>query len=525
MLFILLSLHLLKKLVSSWRKDLSASIVVFFVALPLCLGIGLASTTVPGLSPIPVAGLLAGIVGGVVVGLFSNSRLGVSGPAAGLITVVITSIASLGSFQAFLLALILAGIFQMIFAGLRAGIIANYLPSGVIKGMLAAIGITLILKEIPHLIGYDKDYFGDEAFLQQDGHNTFTEISYAIQSLDAGIALIGLVSLALVVIFDLPKIKKLYLFKYIPSMLWVIIIGTMLNIVLTISGHDLHITKEHLVQIPQIDSWEAFKMQLNFPDFSFLTNPKIYVVAITIAAIASLETLLSVEAIDRLDPEKAITNPNRELLAQGVGNIVAGLIGGIPVTQVIVRSTANLNGGANSKMSAVYHGFWLIAAIIFLAPVLNYIPLATLAAILIAVGYKLTNAKLIQHQFSKGWDQFIPFLTTIIAILLTDLLKGIGIGLIVAIVFIIKRNFSGNHEVISTDEGYEIVLGEHVNFLNIASIKTSLMLVPSGSKVTINTLQSKSLDHDIQELLHDFVTITAKSKKIDVHYLGSHLSD
>jgi MFS superfamily sulfate permease-like transporter len=266
-------------------------------------------------------------------------------------------------------------------------------------------------------------------------------------------------------------------------------------------------------------------MQLNFPDFSFLTNPKIYVVAITIAAIASLETLLSVEAIDRLDPEKAITNPNRELLAQGVGNIVAGLIGGIPVTQVIVRSTANLNGGANSKMSAVYHGFWLIAAIIFLAPVLNYIPLATLAAILIAVGYKLTNAKLIQHQFSKGWDQFIPFLTTIIAILLTDLLKGIGIGLIVAIVFIIKRNFSGNHEVISTDEGYEIVLGEHVNFLNIASIKTSLMLVPSGSKVTINTLQSKSLDHDIQELLHDFVTITAKSKKIDVHYLGSHLSD
>jgi carbonic anhydrase len=248
-------------------------------------------------------------------------------------------------------------------------------------------------------------------------------------------------------------------------------------------------------------------------------------VALTIAAIASLETLLSVEAIDRLDPEKAITNPNRELMSQGFGNMVAGLIGGIPVTQVIVRSTANLNGGASSKMSAVYHGIWLIAAILFLAPMLNFIPLATLAAILIVVGYKLTNYKLIHNIYHKGLDQFIPFLTTIISILLTDLLKGIGIGLIVAIVFIIKRNFSGNHEVIATDQGYEIVFGEHVNFLNIASIKTSLMRVPSGAKVTINTLQSKSLDHDIQELLSDFMNITAKNKQIDVLYLGNHLSN
>ena len=509
----------------SWRKDLSASIVVFFVALPLCLGIGLASTSVQGLSPIPIAGILAGIVGGVVVGLLSNSRLGVSGPAAGLITVVVASISTLGSFNAFLLALVIAGLFQMVFAALRAGIIANYLPSSVIKGMLAAIGITLILKEIPHLIGYDKDYIGDEAFLQSDGHNTFTEILYAIRSLDTGVALIGLFSLGLIVLFEHPKIKKWSLFKFIPSMLWVILIGTLINFALTYRGHYLAISREHLVQIPQINSWSDFQLQLNFPDFSYLTNPSIYIVALTIAAIASLETLLSVEAIDRLDPEKAITNPNRELMSQGFGNMVAGLIGGIPVTQVIVRSTANLNGGASSKMSAVYHGIWLIAAILFLAPMLNFIPLATLAAILIVVGYKLTNYKLIHNIYHKGWDQFIPFLTTIISILLTDLLKGIGIGLIVAIVFIIKRNFSGNHKVIATDQGYEIVFGEHVNFLNIASIKNSLMRVPSGTKVTINTLQSKSLDHDIQELLSDFMNITAKNKQIDVLYLGNYLSN
>jgi len=512
-----------KNLFNSWREDLPSSIVVFFVALPLCLGIGLASTSVEGFTPIPISGLIAGIIGGVVVGLISNSRLGVSGPAAGLITVVISSISALGSFNAFLLALILAGILQVIFAFLRAGIIANYLPTGVIKGMLAAIGITLILKEIPHLIGYDKDYVGDEAFFQQDGHNTLTELLYAVKALDPGIAMIGLVSLGLIVLFEQPKFKKFIAFKYIPSMLWVIIIGTLINVVLTATGHDLHIAKEHLVQIPQLTSWKSIEMQMHFPDFSFVYNPKVYIVALTIAAIASLETLLSVEAIDRLDPEKAITNPNRELMAQGVGNAVAGLLGGIPVTQVIVRSTANLNGGARSKMSAVYHGLWLVVAILFIAPVLNLIPLATLAAILISVGYKLTNFKLIKAQFVKGWDQFIPFIATIVAILFTDLLKGIGIGLVIAIFFIIKRNFKGNHEVITTENGLEIILGENVNFLNIASIKNTLMNIPNGTHVIINSTRSKSLDYDIQELLIDFISVTSKTKNITVLYQGKHL--
>lgn len=513
----------MKKVFSAWKEDFPASIVVFFVALPLCLGIGLASTNIKGFTPMPVAGLIAGIVGGVIVGAFSNSRLGVSGPAAGLITVVIASISSLGSFNVFLLALVLAGLIQFVFAFLKAGIIANYLPSGVIKGMLAAIGITLILKEIPHLIGYDKDYVGDDAFFQQDGHNTLTEIIYAIKSIDLGIAMIGIISLGLVLFFDRPSIKKLRIFNYIPSLFWVIVIGTLINVVLTATGHDLHIAKEHLVQIPAITSWKALQMQLNFPDFSAISNPKVYVVAITIAAIASLETLLSVEAIDRLDPEKAITNPNRELLAQGIGNTIVGLVGGIPVTQVIVRSTANLNSGAKSKWAAVYHGIWLIIALVFIAPILNLIPLATLAAILIAVGYKLTNLNLIKEQFRKGWDQFIPFIATILAILFTDLLKGIGIGLLIAIVYIIKRNFGGNHDVLNNEGRYEILLGEHVNFLNLASIKSTLMNLPQGSEVIINTSKSKSLDHDIQELLADFIAVTAKNKQIMVHYIGPQL--
>jgi len=295
-------------------------------------------------------------------------------------------------------------------------------------------------------------------------------------------------------------------------------------VVLTYAGHDLHIAKEHLVQIPAMNSWKVFQSHLIFPDFSAMNNPKVYLVAITIAAIASLETLLSVEAIDRLDPSKAITNPNRELLAQGIGNTVTGLLGGIPITQVIVRSTANLNSGAKTKGSSIYHGIWLICALVFLSPLLNLIPLATLAAILISVGYKLTNLKLFKAQFDRGWEQFIPFIITILAILFTDLLKGIGIGLIIAIFYIIKRNFDGNHEVLKGNNRVEIILGEHINFLNIASIKNTLMNLPPGSEVIFNTSKSKSMDYDIQEFLMDFISTTAKNKNISVQYVGPQLT-
>jgi carbonic anhydrase len=507
-------------LFKNWRQDLSSSLVVFFVALPLCLGIGLASTTVEGMLPSPLTGLIAGIIGGIVVAGVSGSRLGVSGPAAGLITIVIAAIGTLGSFEGFLTALILAGLFQMVFSVLKAGIIASYLPSGVIKGMLAAIGITLILKEIPHLVGYDKDYFGDESFFQMDGHNTLSELVYSFGAFDPGIALIGLLSLLLLWIFDQKKIKTFVLFKYFPPLLVVIIIGTLLNVSFGLTGHDFEIAKEHMVQIPKLSSWKTFKTQLFFPDFSFFLNYKTYLVALTIASIASLETLLSVEAIDRQDPIKAVTPTNRELFAQGLGNIISGFVGGLPVTQVIVRSTANLNAGGTSKLSAIFHGFWLILAVFVFSPILNKIPLATLAAILIMVGYKLTNLKLLKQQFSKGWDQFIPFAATIVGILLTDLLKGIGIGLVVAVVYILKRNFKSNHEITVQQEEIEIKLGENVNFLNIAHIKSELMNLQDGCRVKINSKKSKSLDYDIQELLSDFIEVGAKTRNIKVTYEG-----
>lgn len=514
----------MKNKFNSWRHDLPASFVVFFVALPLCLGIGLASTSLPGFTPMPLSGLISGIIGGVVVGILSNSRLGVSGPAAGLITVVLSAIATLGSFEVFLVALMLSGLIQVVFSVLKAGIIANYLPSGVIKGMLAAIGITLILKEIPHLIGYDKDYIGDDSFFQLDGHNTLSELMYAVKALDPGIAIIGITSLVFLYVFNQPRIKNWVLFRIIPPILWVIIIGTMINVGFAYTGHSLHIAKEHLVQIPLITDWHSFVSQLRFPSFDAFGRADVYWVALTLAAVASLETLLSVEAIDRLDPEKATTHANRELFAQGMGNFFAGLVGGIPITQVIVRSTANLNSGAKSKGSAIYHGIWLLLAILVFSPFLNLIPLATLAAILISVGYKLTNFTLIKAQFSKGWDQFIPFISTIIAILFTDLLKGIGIGLLVAIFFIIRKNFKGNHDVKVSDEEVEIVFGENVNFLNIASIKETLMNLPEGITLCINTKRSKSLDYDIQELLLTFIEVTAKSKGINIRIEGSKLN-
>lgn len=503
-----------------WRQDLSASIIVFFVALPLCLGIGLASTNIVGIKVSPLSGLISGIIGGIVVGFISRARLGVSGPAAGLITIVLAAISTLGSFQGFLTALILAGFIQIVFAYLKAGIIANYLPSGVIKGMLAAIGITLILKEIPHLIGYDKDFFGDDSFFQFDGHNTFSELIYAIKDFDPGIALIGLLSLGLLAIIQRTKLKTLRIFKIIPPILLVIMIGTVLNFIFSFTGNKLQIANQHMVQIPSFSSFSDFKSALTFPDFTFLFQYKTYLVAFSISIVASLETLLSIEAIDSLDTQSESTPTNRELLAQGVGNVFSGFIGGIPITQVIIRSNANLEGGGKTKLSAILHGLWLLFAVLFFAPFLNHIPLASLAAILVSVGYKLTNVKMIKNQFSRGWDQFIPFVVTIFAILFTDLIIGIGIGLFVAGFYILKRNFKSNYSIHSKLNQIELRMGENVNFLNIASIKNDLYSIKENSFVLINTKNSKYLDYDIQELLQNFITKVAIQKKITVKYEG-----
>lgn len=503
------------------KDDLSASVVVFLVALPLCLGIGLASTGRPDLV---FAGVIAGIVGGLVVGFLSGSNIGVSGPAAGLVVIVLTAVETLGSFEALLLATFLAGILQVAGGFLRAGIIGYYFPSSVIKGMLAAIGLTLILKEIPHALGYDKDYMGDQALNQMDGHNTFNEIFYAIEALSPGAIIISIVSLALLIVFDKPFVKRFSIFKFLPGALFVVVIGILLNLLFQQVKPDWYMGGEHLVQLPVATNATEFVSFFRLPDFSFLTNPQVYVVAVTIALVASLETLLCVEATDKLDPLKRMTPTNRELKAQGVGNMISGLIGGLPITQVIVRSSANINAGGKTKISAMSHGAILLLAAYFIPRYLNLIPLASLAAILLMVGYKLSHLGLYRSMFRLGHEQFIPFITTIVAILLTDLLKGIAIGMAVAIFYILRKNYKHSYhykkEKGQQQETITIRLSEEVTFLNKASIQATLEEVPAGSRVVIDGSHSVHIDHDVLEIIHEFKAHTALQKGIEVETIG-----
>ncbi len=501
-------------------KDFLAGLVVFLVALPLCLGIGLASTNVENITALPSVfpGLLAGVIGGIVVGLISGSRVGVSGPAAGLITIIISSIGILGSYEAFLVSVILAGVIQLLFGFFKLGIIAKYVPTSVIKGMLAAIGITLILKEIPHLLGYDKDFFGDESFWQFDGHNTFTELAYSMNAFQEGSVLIGLLSILIIIVLDKPFFKQNSVMKLIPGALIVVLVGVMIQ--LLTKGSFLEVSSKHLVQLPILTSFSEVSNVLFFPDFNALGNWQVYTVAITIALVASLETLLSVEATDKLDPEKNTTPTSRELTAQGVGNIFSGFIGGLPITQVVVRSSANIDAGGKTKLAAVIHGVLLILAIILLPSLLNQIPLASLAAILIMVGYKLTKAGLFKEMYVKGMDQFIPFILTIVGVLFTDLLKGIGIGLIVSIYFILRRNFQNHFTKTETDGELHIKLSEEVTFLNKVGIHTTLENAAPHSKIIIDASNCKSIDQDILELLEEFKKYGSVHKGIDFQLIN-----
>jgi carbonic anhydrase len=511
----------------TWQKDLPAGLVVFLVALPLCLGVGLASTSVEGVDGLPnlFSGLVAGIVGGVVVGFLSGSRLGVSGPAAGLITIIVAALTTLGSYEAFLVAVVISGILQLIAGFLKAGIIANYIPSSVIKGMLAAIGITLILKEIPHLVGFDKDFFGDESFLQKDGHNTFSEIYYSLQALHPGAIIIGVVSILILVLFDTKWLKKNKVLSVIPGALIVVIISILLNNLFGTIDKNLKVTSIHLVQLPVPQSIDDFLGFFSFPDFSHLSNPNVYIIALTIALVGSLETLLSVEATDKLDPLKFSTPTNRELKAQGIGNIVSGLLGGLPITQVIVRSSANINSGGQSKLSTIVHGILIFIAIVFIPQLLNMIPFAALAAVLILVGYKLAKISLFQSMYKLGWEQFIPFATTIIGVLLTDLLKGIGIGLAISIFYILKKNYKNNFKKeISTNE-IKVILSEEVTFLNKAGIIDILEKIPTNSKLVIDGSNCKSIDYDVIEILADFQNYGSKNKNIQLQLINIKLNN
>jgi len=516
----------MKNLIANWRNDLPSSLVVFLVALPLCLGIGLASTNIEGIDGLPnvFAGIVAGVVGGIIVGAFSGSRLGVSGPAAGLITIVLAALASLGSFEAFLVAVVLAGIIQLIagFAGL--GIIGNYFPSSVIKGMLAAIGITLILKEIPHAVGYDKDFFGDESFFQMDGHNTFSELIYAFGALNTGAIIISVISVAILILFDSSFIKKKGFSKIIPGALVVVLAGIGLNALFKVVAPELYLSGIHIVNLPKASSFNELVSFFSFPDFSALSNPQVYIIAGTIALVASLESLLSVEATDKLDPEKNHTDTNRELKAQGIGNIVSGMIGGLPITQVIVRSSANINSGAKSKLSAIVHGLLLALTVVFIPNILNLIPLASLGGILIMIGYKLAKVKLFKDLYRLGWEQFVPFVATIVGVLFTDLLMGIGIGIAFAIFFILRKNYRNNFHKNNVDiEGKSTIiltLSEEVTFLNKAGLLQTLSNIPEHSSLVIDGTNSKQIDYDVLELIHEFNQYRAEDKAIQCQLIN-----
>lgn len=484
------------------KNDLPAGLVVFLVALPLCLGIALASG-----APL-FSGIIAGIVGGTVVAFTSGSQLSVSGPAAGLTVIVLNAITQLGSYEAFLLAVVLAGLIQLALGFLKAGIIGHYFPSGVIKGMLAAIGIILILKQLPHAIGYDKDNEGDFDFLQSDGQNTFSELFHSINYIHPGAIIIAAISLAILILWERPFLKKYTFFKLVPGALLVVILGILLNSLFGIYAPQLQLTGDKLVQLPVATSASGFVSQFTLPDFSALGDYQVYVVAITIAIIASLETLLSIEAVDKLDPYKRTTPTNRELKAQGIGNVLSGLIGGLPLTAVIVRSSANVNSGGKTKLSAIIHGVLLLLSVVGLATLLNQIPLACLAAILLVVGYKLAKISLFVSMYKLGWDQFLPFIVTVIAIQLSDLLKGIGIGMVVSIFFILRNNYKRPYffhkEKYPQGEKIMIKLSEDVTFINKGSIAQTLNHLPENSAVTIDGTQSANIDMDVLEIIHDF---------------------
>ena len=502
-------------LFKEFKSDLPASIVVFFVAVPLCLGIALASG-----APL-FSGIIAGIVGGIIVGIASGSPLGVSGPAAGLAVIVLTAIGTIGSFPAFLLAVVIAGILQLTLGFAKAGFIAYFFPSSVIKGMLTGIGLLIILKQIPHALGWDKDAEGDDAFLQADGQNTFSEISQALDFVTPGAVLIAAISLAILILWDTVLTKKHKIFQLIQGPIVVVILGIVMNYLFKTGTLDFSLADDQVVRLPVANNLSEFFSQFTFPDFSAITNIEVWKAGVVMAIVASLETLLCVEATDKLDPDKRITPTNRELKAQGLGNIVSGLIGGLPITQVIVRSSANINFGGRTKLSAILHGVFLLISAITIAGLLNMIPLASLAAILLMVGYKLAKPSLFKQMYKSGWEQFIPFMATVVGILLTDLLKGITIGIIFGIFYTLRHSFRNSHymkETVSNEEGYEVhhlVMAEEVSFFNKASVIKELEEIPNNSKVIIDCTNSKSIAYDVVELIRDFRS-NAKTKNITV---------
>jgi MFS superfamily sulfate permease-like transporter len=561
-------------LFANLKSDFASGLVVFLVALPLCLGIALASG-----APL-FSGIISGVVGGIVVGYLSQSHLSVSGPAAGLTAIVLTAITDLGAFNIFLLAVLIAGIIQLILGFIKAGTISNYFPNNVIEGMLAGIGVIIILKQIPHAFGYDADYEGDESFMQQDGKNTFSELFDLVNHIDMGAIIIATLSLLILILW--PKVDALRKIKLVPPALVAVIVSVVLNELFIRTGSPFAIGSEHLVSLPVPSTLDEFKNIVVLPDFTAITNPKVWIVAVTIAIVASIETLLCIEAADRMDVQKRYTNTNVELKAQGIGNIVSSLLGGLPMTSVVVRTSANSAAGAKSKMSAIIHGALLLISVLVIPAILNKIPLATLAAVLLLVGYKLAvpNIKHFAHympkevnflvlaivvlivviknnsenlnliiavslivvlllayvvfkwykdvDFSKIANRnqylYFPFFATTIAVVFTDLLKGVALGMIISIVFVLKGNmkraYNFRKEQYHDGDIIHIDLAQEVSFLNKAAIKSTLASIPENSTVIINASDTVYIAHDVLDLIKEFKKIRSKEENIKVKLVG-----
>jgi MFS superfamily sulfate permease-like transporter len=497
---------------NSLRYDIPAGLVVALVALPLCLGIALASGA-------PLAsGLISGIVGGIVVGLLSGSPLSVTGPAAGLTAVVVMSITQLGTFEAFLLSVFLSGLIQIVLGLANMGGIVNYFPSTVIKGMLAGIGVIIILKQIPYAVGYDKLPKGEIRLEPTEAQNSFSELSNVLNHVSPGAIIITLVSMAFMLLWDKPWAKR---FQLLPGALVAVLLGVGLNSFFKYVIPSLALDPEHLVHVPVKESLSALIGDLSHPNWTLFTNTQVWTVAFTIAIVASIETLLCIEAVDKLDPFKRHSPANRELFAQGAGNMVCGLVGGLPVTSVIVRSSANLNAGGRTKVSAIFHGLLLLLCVWLIPQLLNLIPLASLAAILLLTGWKLTKPSTFGEMYQQGWLQFLPFISTIIAMVLTDLLKGVCLGLLVSVFFILRENMK-NSLVKHSDQGGQkyLELGPHITFLHKAQLMKIMNQLPDHSSVILDASKSYYVDPDIIAGLKEFKLSKAISKGLNIEFIG-----
>ena len=510
--------YILKK---NLKRDLPASIVVFLVALPLCLGIALASN-----APL-FAGIVTGVVGGIVVASISGSQLSVSGPAAGLTVIVLGAIAHLGSYQTFLLAVMLAGLMQVILGFIKAGTIGNYFPSSVIEGMLAAIGLILILKQLPHALGVDIGFL-DESVFEENSGDVMAIVTLALKQFNLAAIVISVFAIATLLFW--PKIKAV---NIVPAPLIVVALGIVLSFAFKHSDYALR--ADQLVKIPEVGSFTEFSGLFKMPDFAAITRGDVWKVAVTIAIVASLETLLSIEAIDKIDPIKRTSPTNRELVAQGIGNMTSGLLGGLPLTSVIVRSSANVNAGGRTKMSAIFHGSWLLLSFLFIPGLINMIPLACLAAILLVTGYKLTRISLFKHMYQKGWDQFVPFVVTVVAVLLTDLLKGVAIGMLLSVFYLLRTNMRNPFFYKIQEDGNQknlrIKLAEEVSFLNKAAIQVVLNNIPKETNVIIDGSNSRYIDPDVLETIFNFrhyaytKGIVVTLEDIKEHYRVPKLTD